>query len=564
MYKDLESRIARLDLELEEENDPIAALPGLTKLHEWATQSALKSNIERNIYPVVRLWQITFDIFRRFIENNIDEDLLPSIELIHQLQKSLHLMGFKQPAAGIANIYCSKCTRYSLHEVLIPFNSDNIRISIGLSYSRFQMEHCGAYMIRGVGSRPDPRVTGFYPDEWQVKLLDIVDKRYSGLIVAPTSSGKTFVSYYCMKEILQANKSIKNQTQKGIVIYVSPTKALTWQACADIYSKYGDVFGVLTPDYDHKPLECQVLVCVPESFEKLLMSAQRIQLHKQIKYVIFDEIHCLGRSEGGAIWERLLMLIRSPFLALSATVGHPLALKKWLNTITNVLQLRTDKYKHKVRIIQHKERWSYLDKHIYLPDQNHAINDKQNDLYIGCHALNIGWKSSIRKIHPVGAIGLTINNNILDVYDGFPPLTFSPSDCITLYDSMCKYIDEIEDVNYKRRLLLLKPDEFFKLNLYITKNQASKYEKLLKKELKSWIVGYNRKSLQIDIEQDIADDSHDEIDELLIYEPEIITVVKNENKNQKLSKKEKKKITTIKKTTRKRKTKTRTRKTKTI
>ena len=59
MYKDLESRIARLDEELQETNDPIAALPGLGKLHEWATETALKCDIERNIYPVVRLWQIT-------------------------------------------------------------------------------------------------------------------------------------------------------------------------------------------------------------------------------------------------------------------------------------------------------------------------------------------------------------------------------------------------------------------------------------------------------------------------------------------------------------------------
>ena len=29
----------------------------------------------------------------------------------------------------------------------------------------------------------------------------------------------------------------------------------------------------------------------------------------------------------------------SAFLALSATVGHPLRLKRWLNTISNVLQL---------------------------------------------------------------------------------------------------------------------------------------------------------------------------------------------------------------------------------
>ena len=219
MYKDLEQRIARLDEELAETNDPIAALPGLSKLHEWATESALKSNVERNIYPVVRLWQITFDIFRRFIESvdpddNADapkdglhgdsEDMLPNLELVQNLQKSLQWMGFEYPAMRIAQVYVSK-KKGALAEkdVVVPFDRDNIRISIGSSYARFQLEHCGPYMIRGMGSRPDPRVSGFYPDEWQVKLLDIVDRRYSGLVVAPTSSGKTFVSYYCMKEILQ-------------------------------------------------------------------------------------------------------------------------------------------------------------------------------------------------------------------------------------------------------------------------------------------------------------------------------------------------------------------------
>merc|ERR1712113_1200514 len=375
--------------------------------------------------------------------------------------------------------------------------------------------------------------------------------RYSALVVAPTSSGKTFVSYYCMKDILQQNKSIKNPRDKGIVVYVSPTKALVWQACADIFSKYGDVFGVLTPDYDHKPLECQVLVCVPESFEKLLMSPQRTQLHKQIKYVIFDEIHCLGRSEGGAIWERLLMLIRCPFLALSATVGHPLRLKKWLNTISNVLQLRTDEYKHKVKIIQHKERWSYLEKYIYCPDTVESIKNPSTDLYIGCNENKIGWRSSILKIHPVGAIGLTTNNNVLDVYDGFPPLTFSPSDCIVLYDAMIKYVDQIGIDQYKQRLLTLKPDSFFKDDLYITKNKASKYEKLLKKQLKAWIVGFNKKSQLIDqdlfdIKEQLMDEDKDEkLDHSKDEENDLIkkqNALSSGTKKKKLSKKEQRKL----------------------
>ena len=195
MYKDLDARIERLDDELSSTNDPITALPGLTQLHEWCTEAALLCNPERNIYPVVRLWQITFDIFRRFIEvvnpdDDDSSDLLPDISLVHNLQKSLHCIGFDKPAKKIAEIYVDKQKgKYNMNDVLIPFSVDNVRVSAGTSYSRFQMEHCGPYMIRGVGSRPDPRVSGFYPDAWQVKLLDIVDARYSGLVVAPTSSG---------------------------------------------------------------------------------------------------------------------------------------------------------------------------------------------------------------------------------------------------------------------------------------------------------------------------------------------------------------------------------------
>lgn len=62
------------------------------------------------------------------------------------------------------------------------------------SAERFQLNLAGYRMVRDVQSKVDPRVS-FIPDRWQVDMIDAVDARSSLLVVAPTSSGKTFVSY---------------------------------------------------------------------------------------------------------------------------------------------------------------------------------------------------------------------------------------------------------------------------------------------------------------------------------------------------------------------------------
>lgn len=106
----------------------------------------------------------------------------------------------------------------------VPASSTD-RFKVGLSEADFQLRFCGDQLQRGGLSVPDPRVSSFTPDAWQRGVLDGIDARESCVICAPTSSGKTFISSFCMDRVLRSTKD-------GIVVFVAPTKALVNQTAA--------------------------------------------------------------------------------------------------------------------------------------------------------------------------------------------------------------------------------------------------------------------------------------------------------------------------------------------
>ena len=85
--------------------------------------------------------------------------------------------------------------------LLMPRDDD---IAIDLDDRDFQLLHCGSYMDRNLDSAPDSRVP-FEPDGWQRQVLDDLDAQKSVFVVAPTSAGKTFISFYAMEKILRGN-----------------------------------------------------------------------------------------------------------------------------------------------------------------------------------------------------------------------------------------------------------------------------------------------------------------------------------------------------------------------
>ena len=108
-------------------------------------------------------------------------------------------------------------------------------------------------------------------------------------------------------------------------LYTHPTythrKKIDVQVVKD-FSKGGSdksVYGVFTRDYRINALEARILVTVPACLEILLFSPAHREWASRLRYVIFDEVHCMregGIREGGAaestgtIWEHCLLLIR--------------------------------------------------------------------------------------------------------------------------------------------------------------------------------------------------------------------------------------------------------------
>jgi hypothetical protein len=147
-----------------------------------------------------------------------------------------------------------------------------LSLTIPTSINDFQLVHCGPYFDRSIDSAPDSRVP-FEPDAWQRKVLDEIDAKRSLLVVAPTSAGKTFISFYAMKQVLES-------PDDDILVYVAPTKALVNQIAAEVQGRFSksykyagnSVWGIHTRDYRiNNPTGCQILVTVPHILQIMLM-----------------------------------------------------------------------------------------------------------------------------------------------------------------------------------------------------------------------------------------------------------------------------------------------------
>ena len=148
------------------------------------------------------------------------------------------------------------------------------------------------------------------------------------LVCAPTASGKTLIATMAMCQTLGYGK----------VIYLVPLRALANEK----YKEYRQLFegtsykAVLSTgevDSDSSYLaRYDLLVLTTEKLDSLLR--HRVSWLGDVKTVIIDEIHLLNDTGRGPTLEIVITLLRKlikpQFIGLSATIGNPQELAKWL------------------------------------------------------------------------------------------------------------------------------------------------------------------------------------------------------------------------------------------
>ena len=172
---------------------------------------------------------------------------------------------------------------------------------------------------------PPLNINGFKKfDEWQIEVVKNIDANISTVINAPTSAGKSVLSGYA--------------ALKGRILIVVPTSALAWQMSAYIGHIIGVNAPILTSTYQTNPSRNEMIDLLNKA-EAIVGTAESIIdylpfMKINFKWLIFDEVHMIGKLEGSGMENIIKLISNVPILALSATIGNTDEIVDWLKTIS--------------------------------------------------------------------------------------------------------------------------------------------------------------------------------------------------------------------------------------
>ena len=257
-------------------------------------------------------------------------------------------------------------------------------------------------------------------EDWQIQTIGHVNKNESVIVKAPTSSGKSFIA-------MSAGIFHKK------ILYVCPAKPVVYQVGANfIHMGYKVHFLVDNHSHHSYDSKTNIFIGTPEEIENNIFN-----IGNDFDYAVFDEIHNLNKEDDGDIYENIIKLINCNFLALSATIQNIDFLKKTFEKINP---------EKKINYIEYNKRF---------------INQQR-----------WRWNGSFQKIHPFAAY------RSIDEMDLESSLSFTPSDCASLWECIESVFEDIDDDIDES-----SPDEYFQEEKLLTLDDCRVYEKYLKSKL---------------------------------------------------------------------------------
>ena len=170
-------------------------------------------------------------------------------------------------------------------------------------------------------------IHGFTPPQAEALRKGLL-KGKNIVVSTPTASGKTLIA-----ELALVSTALNN----GIGIYATPLKALANEKYEEFrfWERYGVSIGITTGDYDEPGENLGKYGIIVATYERLdSILRHRPSWLNRVKTIVIDELHSINDPERGPIVE--LIATRALFMGLqiiglSATVGNPHHLAKWLN-----------------------------------------------------------------------------------------------------------------------------------------------------------------------------------------------------------------------------------------
>ena len=236
----------------------------------------------------------------------------------------------------------------------------------------------------------------------QVETLKLIKQGFDVILHAPTGGGKTIGGFMpSIDDFINNNK----QSQSFHTLYISPLKALTADVQRNLLNPINDLklnikVDTRTSDTSTYNKTKQLkkppnfLMTTPESFALLMARIDVINLFKNLKFVIVDELHSFFDSKRGHLLSLNLARLRSikPFqlIGLSATLKNSDLAAKYLSNNRNTKLVSThSKVVPEITILNSENRipWSGHSPKYALPEiYSEILKFKSSILFVNTRA----------------------------------------------------------------------------------------------------------------------------------------------------------------------------------